>query len=292
MERTGVGRSGACKGKAERGKADLGKSERSKGERAKVERAKAERTKAERTKAERGKAERGKAERGKAERGKAERGKTERGKAERVETERVGDKKDFKGSERSALTQVVEVYKEIQNQQMNILKAFYVDLLVPLETNLEKDTKVVQSEQKRFLQQHKQRSETYSKAAAAIKKQRKKSKGASKTGIAMDKELKNMQVLEEEKSKLDAFCEQSLKTYPLDPLYADSRSATVVERELLSQAMTQERRRYGFVLERQCSLAKHYLAYHTLGSSTLQRHLDGWQDVAGTREFLPEAIES
>ncbi|KAK7865592.1 hypothetical protein R5R35_010122 [Gryllus longicercus] len=148
----------------------------------------------------------------------------------------------------SALNQVVEVYKEIQNQQINILKAFYVDLLLPLETNLEKDTKVVQSEQKRFLQQHKQRYETYSKAAAIMKKQRKKSKGASKTGIAMDKELKNMQVLEEEKNKLDDFCEQSLKT-----------------------AMTQERRRYGFVLERQCSLAKHYLAYHSLGSSTLQR---------------------
>lgn len=70
------------------------------------------------------------------------------------------------------------------------LKAFYVDMLVPLETNLEKDTKVVQSEQKKFLQQHKQRSETYSKAAAMMKKQRKKSRGATKTGIAMDKELK------------------------------------------------------------------------------------------------------
>lgn len=91
------------------------------------------------------------------------------------------------------------------------LKAFYVDLLVPLETNLEKDTKVVQSEQKKFLQQHKTRSETYSKAAATMKKQRKKSRGASKSGLAMDKELKNMQILEEEKSKLDAFCEQSLK---------------------------------------------------------------------------------
>lgn len=47
-----------------------------------------------------------------------------------------------------------------------------------------------QSEQKRFLQQHKQRSETYSKAAAMMKKQRKKSRGSSKTGLAMDKELK------------------------------------------------------------------------------------------------------
>jgi hypothetical protein len=48
----------------------------------------------------------------------------------------------------------------------------------------------LQSEQKKFLQQHKQRSETYSKAAATMKKQRKKNKGTTKTGLAMDKELK------------------------------------------------------------------------------------------------------
>ncbi|KAF7271615.1 hypothetical protein GWI33_015537 [Rhynchophorus ferrugineus] len=149
------------------------------------------------------------------------------------------------------------------------LKAFYVDLLVPLETNLEKDTKVVQSEQKRFLQQHKQRSETYSKAAAMMKKQRKKSRGSTKAGLAMDKELKNMQVLEEEKTKLDAFCEQSLKN-----------------------AMTQERRRYGFVLERQCSLAKHYLSYHNHGVETYSQHIEKWSDVAKTREYLPESVEN
>lgn len=169
----------------------------------------------------------------------------------------------------TALMKIVEVYKEIQDQQMNILKAFYVDLLVPLETNLEKDTKVVQSEQKRFLQQHKQRAETYSKAAAMMKKQRKKSRSSTKTGLAMDKELKNMQVLEEEKTKLDAFCEQSLKN-----------------------AITQERRRYGFVLERQCSLAKHYLSYHTHGVSAYHENLEKWSEVAKTREFLPESVEN
>lgn len=55
--------------------------------------------------------------------------------------------------------------------------------------------------------------------------------------------------------------------------------------------MTQERRRYGFVLERQCSLAKHYLAYHSQGSTILQRHLEDWQEVAQTREFLPDSVE-
>lgn len=49
-----------------------------------------------------------------------------------------------------------------------------MDLLVPLETNLEKDTKVVQHEQKKFLQQHKVRMESYQKAVSTMKKQRKK----------------------------------------------------------------------------------------------------------------------
>ncbi|XP_029342361.1 brain-specific angiogenesis inhibitor 1-associated protein 2-like protein 2 [Acyrthosiphon pisum] len=169
----------------------------------------------------------------------------------------------------SALMQIVEVYKEIQSQQLNILKAFYVDLLLPLETNLEKDTKVVQSEQKRFLQQHKQRSESYSKAASAMKKCRKKHKVGPKAGLAMDKEIKTMQILEEEKSKLDNFCEQSLKN-----------------------AMTQERRRYGFVLERQCSLVKHCLAYHTNTQSMYDEHLNDWLDVAKSRERLPESVET
>ncbi|VVC29209.1 Hypothetical protein CINCED_3A013528 [Cinara cedri] len=169
----------------------------------------------------------------------------------------------------SALMQIVEVYKEIQSQQLNILKAFYVDLLVPLETNLEKDTKVVQSEQKRFLQQHKQRSESYSKATSAMKKCRKKHKVGPKAGLAMDKEMKTMQILEEEKLKLDNFCEQSLKN-----------------------AMTQERRRYGFVLERQCSLVKHCLAYHTNSQSMYDEHLNDWLDVAKSRERLPESVET
>lgn len=74
-----------------------------------------------------------------------------------------------------------------------------------------------------------------------------------------------MQALDEEKNKLNNFCEYSLKN-----------------------AMTQERRRYGFVLERQCSIAKHWMAYHTAGLSAIEGNMDNWSDVASTREFLHE----
>ncbi|XP_042213406.1 serine-rich adhesin for platelets-like isoform X2 [Homarus americanus] len=164
------------------------------------------------------------------------------------------------------LMQMVDVYKEVQAQQMNILKAFYVDLLVPLETNLDKDTKVLQSEQKKFLSSHKHQLDSYTKAASQVKKHKKKNRGNKGT---MDKEIKQYQALEEEKLKMDAFVESSLQN-----------------------AVTQERRRYGFILERQCSLAKHYLAYHAKGSNLLQHTLDNWQDVAKTRETLPDRIRS
>ncbi|XP_058061370.1 uncharacterized protein LOC131211778 [Anopheles bellator] len=167
----------------------------------------------------------------------------------------------------SALMNIVGVYKEIQDQHMNILKAFYVDLLVPLETNLEKDTKVVQFEQKKFLQQHKMRSDSYSKAAGTMKKYRKKN--SKNTPKEAEKEIKSIQAFEEEKHKLDQFCEHSLKN-----------------------AMTQERRRYGFVLERQCSLAKHWMAYHHSGHVIIEKSLEHWNDVAATREFLPPNVEN
>ncbi|XP_076311009.1 BAR/IMD domain-containing adapter protein 2-like [Tachypleus tridentatus] len=166
----------------------------------------------------------------------------------------------------TALMQLVDVQKEMQNQQLNILKAFYVDLLVPLETNLEKDTKVVVNEQKKFQHSYKNHHEAYVKEAASVKKHRKKNRASR--GSNIDKEIKHIHALEEEKFQLQGFCDTSLK-----------------------QAITQERRRYGFVLERQCSLMKHYLAYHQKGQALLQHCLTEWQEIVNTREKLPKSIE-
>lgn len=57
------------------------------------------------------------------------------------------------------------------------------------------------------------------------------------------------------------------------------------------QAMTQERRRYGFVLERQCSLAKHWMAYHQSGYQAIENSVENWNEIAATREFLPPNID-
>jgi hypothetical protein len=60
------------------------------------------------------------------------------------------------------------------------IKAFYVDFILPLENNLEKDTKVISLEQKKFTQLHKLRVESFSKANNNMKKNRKKKNNAEK----------------------------------------------------------------------------------------------------------------
>ncbi|GFT47419.1 SH3 domain-containing protein [Nephila pilipes] len=141
----------------------------------------------------------------------------------------------------TALMQLVEVHKEIHAQQTNI------------------------GEHKRFLQQHKSHHDSYQKALSMCKKQKKRTRSSL---LTIGKDVKQLHAMEDEKKKLDGFCDQSLK-----------------------QAITQERRRYGFVLERQCSLAKHYLAYHTKGQTVLQHNLEQWLEIVKTREYLPESIE-
>jgi len=166
------------------------------------------------------------------------------------------------------LHDMVQTYSEIRNHELTLLKAFYVDLVAPLESNLEKDCRVVQAEQKRFTNNWRTLQESYGRAQVGFKKSQKKLKN-SKSSSMLDKEIKQIQRFDEEKIKCEFFLENSLK-----------------------DVMTQERRRYGFVLERQCSLAKHFHALHTTGESCLGPKLDGWNQVAQTRETLASGAET
>lgn len=56
--------------------------------------------------------------------------------------------------------------------------------------------------------------------------------------------------------------------------------------------MTQERRRYGFVLERQSSLAKHNMAFYEKQQALVAKYLDNWTEIAKSREQIPESVEN
>lgn len=45
-------------------------------------------------------------------------------------------------------------------------------------------------------------------------------------------------------------------------------------------------------MERQCSLAKHWMAYHLAGKSAIENQLDTWNEIAASREFLPPNVDN
>lgn len=75
------------------------------------------------------------------------------------------------------------------------------------------------------------------------------------------------------------------------PMRFINGASPLIPPTFFSQAMTQERRRYGFVLERQCSLAKHYASFHEVALAALHPSVDKWREVAATREYLPQSVE-
>ena len=97
-------------------------------------------------------------------------------------------------------------------------------------------------------------------------------------------------MLEDQKKKLDAFCEQSYRNVRLFDFILFFLREIIFDFKF--QAMTQERRRYGFVLERQCSIAQHWMAYHATGKQIIDSNLENWQEVASSRELIPNSLYS
>ncbi|KAG8194086.1 hypothetical protein JTE90_003029 [Oedothorax gibbosus] len=160
----------------------------------------------------------------------------------------------------STLFNIVDVNKELLAQQSNIVKSLEFDFLEPMEIAAEKDTKLIGREQKRFQQLYKGRREAYLKCVTTLKKTRRKK------NINTDKQLAHMKMLESAKERLEVFCNDSLK-----------------------EAIIQERVMYGTVLERQCALNRQFLIYHAKGCEILEEQLPYWENIAETRDKLPES---
>lgn len=167
----------------------------------------------------------------------------------------------------NGLVSMVKSLEDIREHESTVLKAFYVDILAPLESNVEKDYKVVQTDCKQFNAQWRSMLENYSRAEADVKKRQRKLKN-SKSSIMLDKEIKQIRLCDERKLKYETFIETNLR-----------------------DVLTQERRRYGFILERQCSLCRHLKSLHTTGDFALNDgKMNQWTVVCNSRDTLSDDV--
>ncbi|KAK1894741.1 Brain-specific angiogenesis inhibitor 1-associated protein 2 [Dissostichus eleginoides] len=158
---------------------------------------------------------------------------------------------DSQGSKElgDTLFQMAEVHRQIQVQLEDVLKLFHSELLAQLEQKLELDIKYLTATLKKY-----QAEETPQEESG--------SRHPNKYG---DREMQFVELMSRRQVELDTLVASGYKS-----------------------ALTEERRRYCFLVDRQCSVTKLLVNYHSKVRELLSQKLSSWQQSCSQPTKLPE----
>uniref|UniRef100_I3JD50 BAR/IMD domain-containing adapter protein 2 n=1 Tax=Oreochromis niloticus TaxID=8128 RepID=I3JD50_ORENI len=163
------------------------------------------------------------------------------------------------------LFQMAEVHRQIQVQLEEMLKSFHNELLSELEKKVDLDARYLTAALKKYQMEHKSKGESLEKCQAELKKLRRKSQGSKNPSKYGEKEIQYVETISSKQTELDTFIADGYKT-----------------------ALSEERRRYCFLVDRQCAVAKNSSAYHGKGKDLLTQKIPVWQQACSDPNKLPE----
>uniref|UniRef100_A0A3Q2E1G4 BAR/IMD domain-containing adapter protein 2 n=1 Tax=Cyprinodon variegatus TaxID=28743 RepID=A0A3Q2E1G4_CYPVA len=163
------------------------------------------------------------------------------------------------------LFQMAEVHRQIQIQLEEMLKSFHNELLTELEKKVELDARYLNAALKKYQMEHKSKGESLEKCQAELKKLRRKSQGSKNPSKYGDKEMQYVEAISNKQSELDQYIAKGYKN-----------------------ALSEERRRYCFLVDRQCAVASNSSAYHSKGKELLSQKLPVWQQACAEPTKLPD----
>lgn len=174
---------------------------------------------------------------------------------------------DSQGSKElgDTLFQMAEVHRQIQVQLEDVLKLFHSELLAQLEQKLELDIKYLTATLKKYQGERRSKSESIERCQSQLKKLRRKSQGSRHPNKYGDREMQFVELMSRRQGELDAL------------VAAGYRSA-----------LTEERRRYCFLVDRQCCVTKLLINYHSKVRELLSQKLSCWQQSCSQPTKLPE----
>lgn len=163
------------------------------------------------------------------------------------------------------LFQMAEVHRQIQNQLEEMLKSFHNELLAQLEQKVELDARYLSAALKKYQTEQRSKGDALDKCQAELKKLRKKSQGSKNPQKYSDKELQYIDAISSKQGELESYVSEGYRT-----------------------ALTEERRRLCFLVEKQCAVAKSSAAYHAKGKELLAQKLPLWQQACADPNKVPD----
>ncbi|XP_026531534.1 brain-specific angiogenesis inhibitor 1-associated protein 2 isoform X1 [Notechis scutatus] len=163
------------------------------------------------------------------------------------------------------LFQMAEVHRQIQNQLEEMLKSFHNELLTQLEQKVELDSRYLSAALKKYQTEQRNKGDGVEKCQGELKKLRKKSQGSKNPQKYSEKELQFIEAMANKQSELENYVSDGYK-----------------------MALTEERRRFCFLVEKQCAVAKNALTYHSKGKDILTQKLPLWQQSCSDPNKIPD----
>ncbi|XP_058026696.1 brain-specific angiogenesis inhibitor 1-associated protein 2 isoform X2 [Ahaetulla prasina] len=163
------------------------------------------------------------------------------------------------------LFQMAEVHRQIQNQLEEMLKSFHNELLTQLEQKVELDSRYLSAALKKYQTEQRNKGDGVEKCQGELKKLRKKSQGSKNPQKYSEKELQFIEAMTNKQSELENYVSDGYK-----------------------MALTEERRRFCFLVEKQCAVAKNALTYHSKGKDILAQKLPLWQQSCSDPNKIPD----
>ncbi|XP_051968896.1 brain-specific angiogenesis inhibitor 1-associated protein 2-like isoform X4 [Xyrauchen texanus] len=170
-----------------------------------------------------------------------------------------------KALSRDVLFQMAEVHRQIQMQLEDMLKSFHNELLTELEKKVELDVRYLNAALKKYQMEHKSKGESLEKCQAELKKLRRKSQGSKNPSKYGDKEMQYVETISSKQNELDNYITDTYKN-----------------------ALSEERRRYCFLVDRQCAMAKNSNVFYTKGRDLLTQKIPLWQQACVDPNKLPD----
>lgn len=174
---------------------------------------------------------------------------------------------DSQGSKElgDTLFQMAEVHRQIQVQLEDVLKLFHSELLAQLEQKLELDIKYLTATLKKYQGERRSKSESIERCQSQLKKLRRKSQASRHPNKYGDREMQFVELMSRRQGELDSLVATGYKS-----------------------ALTEERRRYCFLVDRQCCVTKLLINYHSKVRELLSQKLSSWQQSCSQPTKLPE----
>ncbi|XP_035497205.1 brain-specific angiogenesis inhibitor 1-associated protein 2 isoform X2 [Scophthalmus maximus] len=160
---------------------------------------------------------------------------------------------------------MAEVHRQIQVQLEDVLKLFHSELLAQLEQKLELDIKYLTATLKKYQSERRSKSESIERCQSQLKKLRRKSQGSRHPNKYGDREMQFVELMSRRQGELDTLVAAGYKS-----------------------ALTEERRRYCFLVDRQCCVTKLLINYHSKVRELLSQKLSSWQQSCSQPTKLPE----